>query len=308
MSERPKAAVLGANSAGMSLASAMAARFGPVLMWEPDPDVGRPARGARGIAGVSADLPGTVQDAAIVGCAVPRRDLAAALEAVAPHLAHGAIVIISTIGHEVAHADASRLLPAHVSVACVTAFPPPRDDTPRSRDAPEPVTTAGISPAAGAHPDAVGVVQAIVEATGAVPFFAEAREIDGFAAATLAMPAVLGAAAIRATIAPRSSRDLDRAGGGPLATLTGVVDADVPSPEDLTALGEPVARLLRAMADDLHHIASQLDGRGEDASIDPAGIGSAAERRRTWLAARAAPPDAPVVPDLPTPKRRRLFF
>ena len=308
MAERPKAALLGATPAGMSLASAIAARFGPVMVWEPDPDVGRAARGASGIAGVSADLPGTVRDAAIVGCAVPRRDLATALEAVAPHLAHGAIVIISTIGHEDAHADASRRVPAHVSVACVTTFPPPRDDTPRTRDAPEPVTTAGISPAAGAHPDAVGVVQAIVEATGAVPFFAEAREIDAFAAATLVMPAVLGAAAIRATITPRSSRDLDRAGGGPLATLTGVVDAEVPSPEDLKALGEPIARLLRVLADDLHDIASKLDGRSDDARVDPAGIGSAAERRRAWLAARAAPPDALMTPDLPAPKRRRLFF
>ena len=122
------------------------------------------------------------------------------------------------------------------------------------------------------------------------------------------MPAILGAAAIRVTIAPRSSRDLDRTGGGPLATLTGVVETEVPSPEDLTALGEPIARLLRTMADDLHHIASQLDGDSVDAGFDPAGIGSAAERRRTWLAARAAPAYAPLVPDLPTPKRRRLFF
>ena len=320
-----KAVVLGATSRGLALASAMAARFGPIMVWEPDPDKGRPARGTRGVSAVTADLGATVRDAAIVACAIPRRDLASALEAAAGHLAHGAIVIVATLGHEAAHATAQRVLPAHVSVACFTTFPPP--GTVRSgRDlrSPLPVATAaaaGISPAVGAHPDAIGVVQAIVEATGTVPFFAEAREIDGFAAATIALPAVLGAAAIRATISPRTSRDLDRAGGGPLATLTEVVDgesADVPNSDDLKALREPIARLLRVMASDLQHVASQLDGeaggageadeRAEGASVDPAGIGPAAERRRTWLAARATPADAPIIEDLPMPKRRRLFF
>jgi hypothetical protein len=162
----------------------------------------------------------------------------------------------------------------------------------------------GISPAPAAHPDAVGVVQAIIEVSGAVPFFGDAREIDGFAAATLALPAVIGAAVVRAALGARSSRDLDRVGGGPLATLTSVIDTDAPTPEALNAVGDHLARALRTIAEDLRVIASRL----EATSPDPAAIETAIERRRAWMAARATTADEPLLADLPQPRRRRLFF
>jgi hypothetical protein len=145
-----------------------------------------------------------------------------------------------------------------------------------------------------------------VEATGAVPFFGEAREIDGFAAATLAMPAILGAAAVRATIASPTARDLDRAGAGPLASLTAVVDADVPSPEEIVALRSHIVRLLETLADELSDVAGRL--ASSDPDHDPAAITNAAERRRSWLLARATPADAPPIEHMPKPERRRLFF
>ena len=305
VAERPKASVLGATPAGIRLAAALHGRFGPVAVWEPDPDVGRPARGAQGIASVSADLPGTVRQAAVVAFAVRRPYLTEALEAAGPCLAHGAIVLICTIGHETAHAEATRLLPTHVSVACVTMFPPPPEEASRDRRDGILAATAGISLAPGAHPDAVSVVHAITEATGAAPFFGDAREIDGFAAATLAMPAVLAASAIRVSIGLRSSRDLDRAGGGPLALLTSVVESDVPAPEELSAIGEHLAKLLDALAEDLHVVSTGI----RDGTVhDGAAVASAADRRRTWLAARAKPADAITVEDGPKPARRRLFF
>ncbi len=304
MPERPKASVLGATRAGVALSTALAARFGPVSIWEPDPDVGRPLRGRPGIAEVSADLASTVRDAAVVGCAVRRRDLDSTLEAVGPHLVHGAIVLIATIGHEAAHASAARLLPGHVSVACFTTFSPPEGTTSSDRRDEAASAAAGISPAVGAHRDAVGVVQAIVEATRAVTFFGEAREIDGLAAASLALPCVVGASVVRATLANQSARDLDRAGSDCLAAVTSVLELASPSPEDLQAIGEHLARLLRDAANDLRDVASRLD----DSVTDPAAVAPAADRRRAWLAARATPADAVVAADTPRPARRRLFF
>jgi len=303
--ERPKASVLGATPAGIALSTALAARFGQVSIWEPDPDIGRPLRGRPGIAAVSADLADSVRDSAFVGCAVLRRDLDATLEAVGPHLVHGAIVLIATIGHEAAHASAARLLPGHVSVACFTTFPPPECTGPRERRDRATNAAAGISPASGAHQDAVGVIQAIIEATGAVPFFGEAREIDGLAAASLALPSIVGAAVVRATIANQSARDLDRAGSECLAAVTSVLDLAPPTPEDLQAIAEHVARLLRDAASDLLDIASGLD----DAVPDVAAVAPAADRRRAWLAARATPEDAvATIRDAPRPARRRFFF
>jgi prephenate dehydrogenase len=315
MPDRSKASVLGAGPAGIALASALSSRFGPVDIWEPNPDIGRPARGARGVAGVSADLPATVRGAAIVACAVVRGDLCATLEAVGPHLSHGAIVLVDTIGHEAAHADAERLLPPHASVACFTVFPPPPDEArpnARTQSQRAPATTAGISPAPSAHPDAVGVVQAIVEGMGAETFFGEAREIDGFAAASLVIPAVVGAAAVRGAISARSSRDLDRAGGSPLAALTAALELAPPSPEEIIAVGEHVARLIRTIANDLEAVAATIDGTKAGATAEACasigGIADAAERRRTWLAARASSAAVSEIDDLPKPSRRRLFF
>mgnify|MGYP006289986501 FL=1 len=309
MAARPNTSVLGATSRGLALIAEISGQFGPITVWEPDPDIGRPARNAAGVAAVTADLATTVSDAAVVICTVPQRDVETTLTAVGPLLRNGAIVIILTVGHEWTHAIASQAIPSHASIACITWFAPPPDVSPRHPKAPRARVVAGISPAVGAHPDAVGVVQMVIEASGAECFFGEAREIDGFAAVAHAVPAVVSAAVVRSTITPRSSRDLDRLGGAPLAALTSALDTDVPTPAELAAVGDHVARMLRTIAEDLHEIASQLDA----AQVDPAFVERAVERRRAWLAARAQPNDTLALDDatrIPpvAPRRRRLFF
>ncbi len=311
MPDRPKAAILGAGSTGLAFAPVLASRFGPVDVWEPDPGVGRGAKGTLGVASVSADLARTVAGAAVVVVALPPTNMPSALDAARAELVTGAIVILVGNGQEASHALASGSLPPHASVVCVTIIPgsgPQLASRNRKGDDPRALShafaAAGISPGTGAHPDAVGVVQALVEGVGAKPFFGEAREIDALAAAALALPSIVAAATVSTTIGATSSRDLDRAGGAALASVTDVLERHPLGIDDIAALSEHVTRLIDQL---VLHLLETRDALASG-TPDPAGLEDATVRRRKWVAARGVLPEDADLPDVPSPSRRRLFF
>ena len=328
MADRPKAAVLGAGEIGIAFCAGLATRFDPIELWEPDPDTGRAARKSGNAGRVSADLAGTVSGATVVIVTTGASERPSVLRDIATHLASGTVVIIAGTGHERALDDAARMLPSHASVICATPIawtrtaPPTRSGSePRSggvgassAKGTSPVrpfadAVAGISPSPSAHPDAVGVVQAILEAGGATAFFADPREFDALATAASVLPTLIAATLVRVVLGETptttSPNDFDRAGGVAFAEMTRALEDPEQGIEgDVTTVSDHAVRWIEQVIADLQATRQKI----LDGDTSPIGIDATASRRRQWMTTRKSSPELAVLPDLPTPTRRRLFF
>ena len=328
MADRPKAAVLGAGEIGLAFCELLATRFDPIELWEPDPDTGRAARKSGHAGRVSADLAGTVSGATVVIVTTGASERPSVLRDIAIHLASGAVVIIAGTGHERALDDAVRMLPSHASVICATPIawtrPPASkrsDSEPRlggvgassvkgvSPARPFANAVAGISPSPSAHPDAVGVVQAILEAGGATAFFADPREFDALATAASVLPTLIAATLVRVVLGDSppttSPNDFDRAGGIAFAEMTRALEDPAQGIEgDVTTVSDHSLRWIEQVIADLQATRQKI----LDGDTSPIGIDATASRRRQWMTTRKSSPELAILPDLPTPTRRRLFF
>lgn len=328
MADRPKAAVLGAGELGMAFCALLATRFAPIELWEPDPDTGRAARKTGHAGRVSADLAGTVSDATVVIVTTEASDRPRILTDMARHLTSGAVVIIAGTGHERALEDAVRTLPSHASVICATPIAWTRPRAPKGSELvsrpsgvgassakgsssvrPFADAVAGISPSPSAHPDAVGVVQAILEAGGATAFFTDPREFDALAVAATVLPTLIAATLVRVVLGetPTAStpNDFDRAGGIAFAEMTRSLEDPSQAIEgDVTVISDHAIRWIDQIIADLHTTRQKI----LDGDTFPIGIDTTAKRRQQWITTRKSSPELAILPDLPTPSRRRLFF
>lgn len=316
MADRPKAAVLGAGEIGIAFCELLTTRFAPIELWEPDPDIGRAARKTGHAGRVSADLAGTVSDATVVVVTTGATERPSVMQVMADHLTSGAVVIIAGTGHQRALEDAVRTLPSHASVICATpiAWSRPGGTGASSAKGPSSVrpfadAVAGISPSPSAHPDAVGVVQAILEAGGATAFFADPREFDALATAASVLPTLIATTLVRVVLGETpttsSPNDFDRAGGIAFAEMTRALEDPAQGIEgDVAIVSDHALRWIEQVIADLQATRQKI----LDGDTSPIGIDAAASRRRQWITTRKSSPELAILPDLPTPARRRLFF
>lgn len=323
MADQPRAAVLGAGHSGRTWVTILSQRFRPIAIWEPDPDTGRGARRQLRDVVVTADLETTVANATLVVVTTHGQVRSDVLSRLAPLLAHGAIVIIDGVGHETALAQCAHSLPAHVNVLAVTIIPSRvraeafddeasksqtrfgRRRSVSSENAQEHILSGdacGITVAPNAHPDAVGVVHALVDQAGGRVWFGDASEIDSQATAALILPSLVGGALVRAVLGEEGMRDFDRSGGVTFASMTDVVD-DEHAASDLLNVREHAVRWLDRLAAELALMRAGLTNPDGNVSLD-----ATRDRRRAWLEARQLPPELSILPDAPPPTRRRLFF
>jgi prephenate dehydrogenase len=238
------------------------------------------------------------------------------MQDMADHLTSGAVVIIAGTGHQRALEDAVRTLPSHASVICATpiAWTRPGGTGASSAKGPSSVrpfadAVAGISPSPSAHPDAVGVVQAILEAGGATAFFADPREFDALATAASVLPTLIATTLVRVVLGETpttsSPNDFDRAGGIAFAEMTRALEDPAQGIEgDVAIVSDHALRWIEQVIADLQATRQKI----LDGDTSPIGIDAAASRRRQWITTRKSSPELAILPDLPTPARRRLFF
>jgi prephenate dehydrogenase len=329
--EETVAAVLGLESAGAALASALrrAALFAAVIGWDPDFDTARAARRQDVADRYVKRAPEAAQQAGAVFVALRGEPFAEVLRAIGPHLRPGAVVCSILEAHEPANALAGRTLPASVSFvsadpiawhATAESAPAGTAGTAGSAGSARPGGPGGsaiavggafeggvwcIAPAAAAHEDAVGFVAHVGERLGMAPFFLDAREHDALTAGLSGLPAVLAAALMRVVTKEPSWREMSRLAGAPFRAATAPLAAIQPAEQQAMLAGsrEHLARWLDGMIEELRALRDGLRQGSEPADY----FQQASETRARWLAEREVPVQAAELPRVEAPRRRFPF-
>lgn len=300
------AAVLGLGSLGASLALALkgSARFATVAGWDPDLDVVRRAQKSAVADRYPGKAPDAARGAAAVFLAVTADEMGASLTAIAPHLSPGTVVCSLDEAHERAGSLAAGILPASVSFA---AAHPVLRDLPGPLAPPSSALFRGgvmcLSPAAGAHPDAVAYLSGLAEALEMEAFFVDAREHDAFFAGIGRLPSVLAAAYVRLVTREKSWPELGRIAGGEFRQIASLADVE-PWREQpaLDGSRDHLVRWLDGLVTELNTLRDAL----QDGQVPKDFYATASDAVLKWKHDRALPAVASDLPR-PSPLPRRRF-
>lgn len=262
------------------------------------------------------NLPNAVSDVHVVVVAVPPAAMAQVFRDIAPHLAPGTIVTDVASTKVDVMRWASEILPANVHF--VGGHPMAGKETAGIDSADGRLllgATYCILPGENCAPEAVGVIESIVLAVGAVPYYLDPVEHDSYVAAISHLPFISAAAIVRSVSRTPAWRDLARLAASGFRDSTRTASGDVAMHRDICITNRAaIARWLDAYIEELRGIRQLLHLDQPDISApDYAAIESffeeAKNTRDTWMASRLTP-EVAELPPMPTPREglSDMFF
>lgn len=186
------------------------------------------------------NLPGAVEGASLVILAVPVLALRPLFEAMAPHLAPGAIVHDTASTKEQALAWADAFLPSEASYV---GGHPMAGKEQAGIDAADPdlfrAATYCLAPSLKAAEGAVDyVAQLVVSVLGAKPFFIDPVEHDGYVAAVSHLPLVAAAALVSSTSGAPTWPEMSRLAANGYQDTTRLASGDPEMANDICATNQ----------------------------------------------------------------------
>ncbi len=289
-------AIVGLRKIGISLGLALreavpqAQRVGH----DPDPAQAREALRRGAVDRTDWNLPGACEGADLVLLTLPLAEIERTLQAIAPVLAEGALVMDTAELKAPVMAWARQHLPS--ATPFVGGHPILRPDAGEEpaadlfRDALFCLTPSAQSPAW-----AVEAAAGLAQRLGARPFFMDPVEHDGWMAALEQLPALLGAALLTLWSAASTRRELPQAVGARFARIT----ADLPDAPSARLAAVANRDALLYWLDRLLETLGQL--RGALASAESATeledlFQTATQTRSDWLKTRRESPLGPSIP------------
>jgi prephenate dehydrogenase len=288
-------AICGTGLIGTSLALALKrSRAGPAVVgFDLNADSRRGAASAKAVSGqkafddVSGNLAATLREADLVVLATPVRAIELLLGEVANLAAPGAVVTDTASTKRQVLAWAEALLPeslqfvgGHPLAGKVTAGPTEADGALFER------AKYCLCPLARTEREAVERLVELVGSLGATPYFVDAHEHDGLAAAIHQLPYLLSVGAMSTVAEGAAWREAAGLAGADFAAVTHLTESD---PEMLT---DSVLTNREAVLRQLDRFAEQLTAlRTEVASGDEAlrqRFTRAQSEHRAWLSGQAA--------------------
>lgn len=227
--------IIGLDAIGASLGLALgtleqtALRSGRprITGWDEDRRIVRDARGRLAIDREATNLVDAVREADVVFISVSSNKLGATFDAIAPHVKHGAIVSDLTSTKVQALQQAQLQLPT--TAAFISAHPLVNPGGSGLRDASLDLfknTIFCLLPGAYAQPSAIDLVDELVNAIGAKPYYIDAAEHDAYIAGVSQLPLVVSAALMETISRSGGWREMQPIAGKPLHTTTQLVTAD----------------------------------------------------------------------------------
>ena len=236
------------------------------------------------------NLPSSVENADVVLITVPPEEIKFTLDAIAPHLKPGSVVIeTSPYRNQVAEwveglfeaecylvSMTPTLSPEHLHTAVYDEYEPAEDLFNNS--------LMVITAPPGTHADAIKLAVDLSGILGAKPFFADPMEAEGLMASTNGMPLVMAATLAKATMDQPSWTEIRKVAGTdfamatlPLAGLDGEKSYGLPIYLNRVNLVRVIDNYLREMMD-LRNLLDEGD-EGELHSY----LKDLVEKRETWI-------------------------
>ncbi|RME88623.1 MAG: prephenate dehydrogenase [Anaerolineae bacterium] len=288
--------------------------------YDSDPLLARDARRYGALDVVRGDPREAVRGAKLVLLCLPAGELRETMEAIAPGLEEGAVVMDTAPVKRAASTWAEELLPAGRSYLGLLPVFNPRYLYGRERSpeaAQEDLFEGGLM-VIGAPPNASGealrLASELAQVLGASPLYADLDETDGLVAATRILPRLMAAALVHATMNQPGWREGRRLAGRAYAEVTAPMayqdelsdlrEALLLNLENVTRVLDDVIVALQKLREGIAH----QDGESLAAYLD-----RAREARATWLGDRLTPDresEGPQPPEIPSfgERLQRLLF
>lgn len=227
--------IIGLDAIGASLGLALgtleptALRSGrPVISgWDDDRRTVRDARGRLAIDREARDVAEAVREADVIFVSQPGSKLGATFEAIAPHVKHGAIVSdVSSAKLQALH-EAQQHLPT--TVAFISGHPlvnPAGSGLNHASLDLFKQTIYCLLPGVNAPAAAIDLLDELVGAIGAKPYYIDPAEHDAYVAGVAQLPLVVSAALIETLNRSGGWREMQPIAGVPLRTATQLASAD----------------------------------------------------------------------------------
>lgn len=241
--------IIGLDAVGASLGLALgtleqtALRTGrpKITGWDEDRRTVRDARGRLVIDREASDIADAVREADVVLISVPGTRLGATFSAIAPHVKHGAVISDVTSTKAQALQQAQALLPT--TAAFISGHPLVSPGGSTLRDASIDLfknTIYCLLPGAYAQPGAIDLMDELVNAIGAKPYYIDAAEHDAYIAGVSQLPLLVSAALMETISRSGGWREMQPIAGKPLHSMTQLAAAD-PVLSSASCQGSPVA-------------------------------------------------------------------
>lgn len=278
------------TSIGMVLRSATEkeAPLGPTVItgYDRDPRATSEARGKLAIDKQARTLQDALQEAELVIVAVPAlaaRDLFAEI---APLLRHGTVVtdVISTKAEVLAWAQ--ELLPATASF--VGGHPMAGSEQSGANAATRDLLKDAIyclTPSPRTRPEAIALVEAMVQQTGAKPYYLDPAEHDSFVAGVSHLPFLLSTALVGVTSNSSSWREMSPLAATGYRDISRLASGDATMHRDICLTnGEALTRWIDETTAWLATLRDQISERDGDALLET--FTAAKEARAAWQLSR----------------------
>lgn len=287
--------IVGLGQIGASVGLALGKRRSDIrrVGHDKSPETAKKAQQKGAVDDVKFNLPAAVRGANIVLLSLPVNEIRATLEAIAPDLPEGVVVMDTTPLQESVAEWAREILPGgRYFVGLAPAINPMylhRIDL-GLEAAEEDLFDDGVvmlSTLPGVPEKAVKVATDLIETLGATPLFGDMPETDGLMASTHLVPQLVAAALLNAVVDQPGWPEARKLAGRPFAALTSALAYE----DEIHSLGEAavfnrenVARVLDVVIGSLQGMRNDIaNGNREDVFER---LELALDGRRRWLAER----------------------
>ncbi|GAB4430234.1 MAG: prephenate dehydrogenase/arogenate dehydrogenase family protein [Anaerolineae bacterium] len=280
--------IIGAGVIGTSLGLALKQQDDPPILLAHDKDLGVASAAAKLGAFDKAEwnLINACEKADLVILAIPLSGVEATLKAIGPELKPNAVVTDTCPSKQPVLAWAAEHLPD--SVHFVGGNPlvrPPGSGAANARADLFRERLYCLTPAPGAHEEAVELLVGLASLVGAEPFFLDPAEHDGLATAVEHLPRLLSVALMRTLATPGSWREIRKMAGGTFEQISAGAEGDPDGIKDnFVENREMLLHWLDSTMAELGHLRGLLSGGNSDSGEALAqAIDEAVVNRRDWL-------------------------
>lgn len=268
--------ILGLEQMGASIGLALADAHDQVTRvgTDKEPDVSKQAQKLGAVDKIVFTLPDTVAEADVVVLAVPVDELRFTLEAIAPHLKAGAVVLDTSPVTAQSTQWAKELITAPdryfltFTPAHNARYLHELDSGPDSAHADMfRNNIIMITAPTGVDESAIALAENLAKMLGATPIFADAAEVDGLMASGHLLPALLAIALMNATAGKPGWSDLRKIAGSRYAHIASLVatgGTGKKPAEEMLNNRENSIRALDALINELYEIRDALTNNTSD--------------------------------------------
>lgn len=287
--------IVGLGQIGASVGLALGKRHSDIrrVGHAKSPEIAKKAQQLGAVDDVKHNLPAAVREANLVLLSLPVNEMRVTLEAIAPDLPEGVVIMSTTPVQESVAEWARELLPrGRYFVGLVPAINPMYLhrielglDAAREDLFDDGVVLLSALP--GVPEAAIKLATDLVETLGATPLFSDLPETDGLMASTHLVPQLVAAALLNAIVDQPGWKEARKVAGRPFAALTSALAYQ----DEIHSLGEAaifnqrnVARVLDVVISSLQGMRNDIANGNRDDVFERLEL--ALEGRRRWLAER----------------------